>query len=512
MAPHITPRGAVRLARASALLLTTALALPAAAQQPAPRVTKDGPTMPAQPPVRTGGLDRSKAPTLPPTPPLRVPTIETRTLSNGITVAVLENHEIPIVRVSALLEAPALLDPQGKEGVAALTFAMLAEGTKSRTAEQLADANAALGTTVSPTGFLTITRNVDPALELMRDQLWEPAFPQASLERLRANQIAALRRAKDQPTYLAGRVLANALYGAGHPYERTTTEQSVAAITRDDLVAFHDAYVRPQNVKFVVAGDITPAQAVEKLERVFARWPAGGRKASYDVPTPPPIAQTTIYLYDRPNSAQSVIYAAAVGPRRDVPEYYALDLANVVLGGSFLSRLNTNLRETHGYAYGASSGFSYRRRPEIGQFAARAEVQTDKTDSAVVEIMNELRGLAGARPITPAEFELAMGNAVKGLPLEFETVSQIAGAATGLLADSLPLDYYQTLSRQYERVSVADANAAAAKYLDPSKLAIIIVGDRKQIEERLRATKIAPVIVVDERAQPVAAAPAGGTR
>ena len=139
-------------------------------------------------------------------------------------------------------------------------------------------------------------------------------------------------------------------------------------------------------------------------------------------------------------------------------------------------------------------------------------MQTDKTDSAVVEIMNELRGLAGARPITPAEFELAMGNAVKGLPLEFETVSQIAGAATGLLADSLPLDYYQTLSRQYERVSVADANAAAAKYLDPSKLAIIIVGDRKQIEERLRATKIAPVIVVDERAQPVAAAPAGGTR
>jgi zinc protease len=500
MASHPTLRAA---------LLLTAFALPAVAQQPAPKVTKDAPaaptaTRPATQPPRTGAVDRSKAPTLPPTPPLRVPTIETRQLSNGITVAVLENHEIPVVRVSALIDAPSVLDPKGKEGVAALTFAMLGEGTKTRTAEQLADANAALGTTVSPTGFLTITANVDPALTLMRDQLWEPAFPQAALDRIRANQIAALRRAKDQPTYLASRVLANALYGAGHPYERAATEESVGAITRDDLVAFHSTYVRPQNVKFVVAGDITPAQAVAKLEQVFGAWPAGGQKAKYDVPVPAPVAQTTIYLYDRPNSAQTVIYAAAVGPRRDVPEYYALDLVNTVLGGSFLSRLNTNLRETHGYAYGAGSGFSYRRRPEVGQFVASAQVQTDKTDSSVVEIVNELKGISGGRPIDQEEFDRAMSNAVKALPLEFETVSQIAGAAATVLTDSLPLDYYQTLSKQYEAVSVAAANAAAKKYIDPAHLAIIVVGDRKQIEEKLRATNVAPVLVVDEHAKPVA--------
>jgi zinc protease len=502
MAPHTTLRAA---------LLLTAFALPAAAQQ-APRVTKDGPAQPpAQQPTRTARIDRSKPPALPPTPQLRVPAIETRTLSNGITVAVLENHEIPVVRVSALIDARNLLDPQGKEGIGALTFAMLSEGTKTRTAEQLADAFAQLGTTVSPTGFTTITRNVDPALELMRDQLWEPAFPQPALDRLRANQIASLRRAKDQPTYLAGRVLANALYGNGHPYERTTTEASLGAITRDDLVAFHSTYVRPQNVKLVVAGDITPAQAMEKLERVFGKWPAGGQKARYDVPTPTPVAQTTIYLHDRPNSAQSVIYAAAVGPRRDAPEYYALDLANTVLGGSFVSRLNTNLRETHGYAYGAGSGFTYRRRPELGQFVASAQVQTDKTDSSVVEIMNELRGIAGSRPITQAEFDIAMGNAVKGLPLAFETVTQIAGAAGTILADSLPLDYYATLSRKYEAVSIADVNAAAKKYIDPSKLAIVVVGDRKQIEDKLRALNIAPVVVVDEQAKPLAATPAAGS-
>ena len=499
MAPHMTLRAA---------LLLTAVALPLAAQQPAPRVTKDGP---AQPSRSAGGIDRSKPPALPPTPPLRVPAIETRTLSNGITVAVLENHEIPVVNVRALMDAPAVLDPPGKEGVAALTFAMLSEGTRTRTAEQLADAFAELGTNVSPTGFLTITRNVDASLELMRDQLWEPAFPQAALDRIRANQVANLRRLKDQPTYLAGRVLANALYGAGHPYERATSEASLGAITRDDLVAFHSTYVRPQNVKFVVAGDLTPAQALEKLERVVGRWPAGGQKARYEVPPPAPLAQTTIYLHDRPNSTQSVIYAASTGPRRDVPEYYALDLANTVLGGSFLSRLNSNLRETHGYAYGAGSGFTYRRRPEIGQFTASAQVQTDKTDSSVVEIMNELRGIAGGRPVTQAEFDLAMSNAVKGLPLAFETVSQIAGAATTILQDSLPLDYYATLSQKYEAVSVADVNAAAKRYIDPGKLAIVIVGDRKQIEQKLRALNVAPVVVVDEQAKPLpAAAPASG--
>jgi zinc protease len=495
MAPQTTLRAA---------LLLSALALPLGAQQPVPKVTKDAPAAP-----RTGAIDRSKPPTLPPTPPLRVPTIETRTLSNGVTVAVLENHEIPVVRVSALINAPGILDPQGKEGVGALTFGMLGEGTKTRTAEQLADANAALGTTVSPTGFLTIRQNVDPALELMRDQLYEPAFPQAALDRIRANQIAALRRAKDQPTYLAGRVLANALYGAGHPYERTTTEESLGAITRDDLVAFHATYVRPQNVKFVVAGDITPAQAVEKLEKVFGAWPKGGQTVRYEVPVPAPVAQTTIYLHDRPNSAQTVIYAASVGPRRDVPEYYALDLVNTVLGGSFLSRLNTNLRETHGYAYGASSGFAYRRRPEVGQFVASAQVQTDKTDSSVIEIVKELKDIAGARPIDQEEFDRAMSNAVKALPLEFETVSQIAGAAATVLTDSLPLDYYQTLSKQYESVSVAAANAAAKKYIDPAHLAIVVVGDRKQIEEKLRAANVAPVVVVDERAKPVASGSSG---
>jgi predicted Zn-dependent peptidase len=228
-----------------------------------------------------GPLDRSKPPALPATPALRVPPIVMRTLSNGIPVAVIEDHEIPIVRVSALVDASGLLDPADKDGLSSLTFAMLSEGTKTRTADQLADAFAELGTTVSPAGFLTLTSNLPRALDLMRDLLWNPSFPQASLDRLRANRIADLRRLKDQPQYIATRVMANALWGHDHPYERSATEADLMAITRDDLVADHADYCRPQNVTLIVAGDVTPASAVAALERAFGAWPKGGKTAAY---------------------------------------------------------------------------------------------------------------------------------------------------------------------------------------------------------------------------------------
>src|ERR1700683_4153127 len=173
-----------------------------------------------------------------PTPALRVPTIVVRKLSNGITVGILENHNLPLVDVTAIIEAPATLDPPGKEGVGRFTAAMLAEGTATRTADQLAEAESDLGNTVSATGFFTITRNVDRSLELMADELLHPAFPEGSLDRIRANTIAALERQKANPQYLAGRVFANAVYGPAHPYSRHETEGSVRAINGDGLRGF----------------------------------------------------------------------------------------------------------------------------------------------------------------------------------------------------------------------------------------------------------------------------------
>ncbi len=448
-------------------------------------------------------LDRSVRPPSRAPMPLRLPKVELRTLSNGMRVAVLEDHEIPAVQVSAVLEIPSLLDPTGKEGVATATRTMLAEGTTARTAEALVDAFADLGNSVSPLGFYTITRNLDASLALMAEQLMTPAFPQAALDRLKANAVTGLRRQKEQPNYIASRVFSNVVFGASHPYARATSEASYASITRDDLVAFHRQYYQPQNISLVIAGDVTPDVAVARAEAAFASWTQTGPKSNVDVTAPTGPTVTTIYLHDRPGSPQSVIVAGHLGPRRDAPEYFAVSLVNTALGGGFNSRLNLNLREQHHFTYGAGSAFTYRPVPQVGVFTASTSVQTEKTDSAVVEMMREIRGIVTARPLTPTELAFAKSMITKGLPLAFETVPQIAGGMATILADRLPLDYYATVATRVEAVTIQDALAAGRRYLDPDRMAIVVVGDRRLIEARLRASGIAPVVIVDDQGKPL---------
>ena len=441
-------------------------------------------------------------PTPGPAPAVRIPRIQMRTLHNGIRVAVLENHEFPVVAVSALVLAPEMLDPAGKEGVSALTAQMLAEGTTTRSADQISNASADLGTTVTATGYFTITRFFAPAMALMADQLLHPAFPQDAFERVKANTLAGLERLKDQPTYLASRVMANAVYGSGHAYARTPTRESVTSITRDDLVAFHRDLYRPRNTTFVVAGDVSPDQAVAALDHAFDSWTGGGKDGAVTPPAPPALGPTRIYLYDRPTSAQSVVRVGEMGPPRDSRDYYALDLLNTILGGVFNSRLNLSLREAHGYTYGAQTGFLYRRVPQPSTFAGGADVGAAKTDSSVIDLMDELRQIRGARPPTDSELSFALRSRTLALPLEFATVPQIATAAGTLLLFRLPLDYFDHLTANYERVTLADVRAAATKYLDPDHMAIVIVGDRKAVEPGLAAAHVAPIVSVDLQARP----------
>jgi predicted Zn-dependent peptidase len=450
-------------------------------------------------------VDRRVAPPVPPQPALRVPAIEMRRLDNGIRVAVLENHQLPIVDVRAIIEAPgALLDPAGKDGLSALTLRMLSEGTTTRSADALASAYADLGNGVSPTGFFTITPNVDRSLVLMADQLIHPVFPQSSLDRVKANTIAALKREQDDPDYLAGRVFDNTVYGVGHPWARTATPRSVAAITRSDLLMFHQTYIAPRNVTFVVSGDITPDAAVAALQKAFGAWHTIGKNGDLLAPPPKGPGPTTIYLYDRPSSAQSVIVAGQLGPRREPAVFFPLQLGNTVLGGAFNSRLNLDLRERHGYTYGASSEFAFRRLPQVGTFEASADVATPKTDSALVLLMADLRSIRAARPVTDTELAFAKSSEIRSLPRAFATVEDIAQAAAHLLEERLPFDYYSTLTANYERVTLAETRSALAAHLDPSHLAIVVVGDRKAIEPRLRAAGIAPVVVVGLTGRPLA--------
>jgi predicted Zn-dependent peptidase len=419
-----------------------------------------------------------------------------RKLSNGIRVAVLENHDFPVVDVSALVVAPRVLDPPGKEGVSSFTEQMLAEGTTSRSADEIAAAQADLGTPVSARGFFTITQYFEPALRLMADQLLNPSYPQSALDRIKANTIARLQRLESDPGYLAGRVFAVEVYGVGHPYSRTQTKASVSAITRADLVKFHHDYYRPQNVTFVVAGDVTPEGATAALERAFGSWPVGGLDGWVTPPAPAAPAPTRIYLYNRATSPQSVILAGQLGPRRDSKDYYSIELMNTVLGGAFNSRLNLSLREVHGYTYGASSGFGYRRVPEPSTFEASADVATPKTDSSVADLIAEIRQIRGSRPVSDSELTFAKRTETLSLPLQFSTIPQIAGAAVELLEFRLPLDYYDHVTQNFERVTTGEVQRAAIKYLDPDHLAIVVVGDRKAVEPGLAAARVAPVVDV----------------
>lgn len=446
--------------------------------------------------AQNGEFDRTKQPVVPPAKSLTFPKAQTRTLRNGIPVVILEDHHSPVVSVQAVIRISSQLDPVGKTGLGQITQGMLDEGTTKRTADQLADAFAELGNSVSPTGFYTITANVDRSLDLMAEQLLSPAFPQEALDRSKANMAAEIQQAKESPGYLAGRVFGREVYGATHPYARTETEAEVMSFTRDDVVGFYNAYFRPPNVRFVVAGDITPAQAIEKLNRVFGQW-TPGKKGDVPVAAPAGVKSTTVYLYDRPSSPQSVIVVGNVGPRRDTPDQFPIELMNVTLGGAFTSRINLNLREQHQYTYGASSNFRFRRPPEVSTFTVSTAVATPKTDSAVIQIMDELRDIRGTRPITESEFRFAKSTQTAGLPLQFETIGQRAGAVAALVEQDRPLDYYNTIIPKYNAVTLAQDRAAAVKYLDPNKLAIVVVGDRKAIEAGLRAANVGPVVVVE---------------
>lgn len=448
-------------------------------------------------------LDRSKPPVPGPAQPARFPDVQIRKLSNGITVAVVEDHEIPAVQIRAVATISPLLDPNGRNGLAELTAAMLAEGTTTMSAIQLAEAAAAIGSSVTPLAFYTLNRHVDRALSLMGDQLMRPAFPQPALDRLKATRLATLQRSKGDPAYLAGRIYAAAAYGAGHPYERTVTEASIGAITLDDVKQFHADYYGPQNISFVVGGDITPDQAVSKLERVFGTWKGGGKSGMPVVTPPPAIDSARILLYDMPGASQTLIFMGHAGPTRDTPDFFALQLVNAALGGGATSRLYRNIREKRGLTYAIASAINYRRKPQPGAFSLTSRVQNTKTDSALAEIVRELREVRATQPLTEEEIASVRMTQVRTLPRVFETVTQKVNAVAVILNDDLPLDYYSNISRNLEAVTLEHARAATSRNLDVGRMVIVLVGDRKLIEAPVRRLGIAPVIVVDENAKPI---------
>jgi zinc protease len=454
-------------------------------------------------------LDRTKTPPPGKTPDLRVPTWTKTTLANGAELVVSEKHDLPLVSFSlTFLGGANQFEPAERTGLASITAAMMSEGTRTRDGEALSNALQLLGTSVSTTvggesgsmSFVSTTGKFDQTMAILADMLLNSTFPADALERLRAQRLVALTQARAQPGAIAGRVFPKVLYGASHPYGRVATEESLKAVTRDDVVAFHAQYFQPGRALVTVVGDVTAARVKPAVEKALDAWGKAGTRPPFTYPALPERQKTTIYLVDRPGAAQSTVAIGHPGPPRNTPDFYAMQVMNTMLGGMFQSRLNANIREEKGYSYGVSSSFAYGKGP--GAFRTGGDIVGEKTDAALVEFMKELRGILGERPVTDEELQTAKDSLIQRLPGTFASVGAINGALTTLWTQSLPDDYYQQYTRAVAAVTKADVLRVAKKYIEIDRLAIVIVGDRAKIEGPLTATKIAPIAYLDIEGAP----------
>jgi zinc protease len=456
------------------------------------------------------GLDRKKIPPPGKTPVLRVPTWTKSTLANGAELIVSEKPDLPLVSFSiTLLGGSNQFEAAGKQGVAALAASMLSEGTKSRDGEALSNALQLLGTSVNvgvsgesgSISFQSTAAKFPATLDLLVDMLTNSTFPDVALERLRGQRLVALAQAKAQPGAIASRVFPRILYGNDHPYGKVVTEESLKAIARADVMAFHTAYFQPGRALVTVVGDVTAAAIKPTIEKALAPWAKGGERPPFTYPAAPGPQKTAIFLVDKPGAAQSTFAIGRPGPPRTTPDYFALQVMNTMLGGMFQSRLNANIREEKGYSYGVSSNFAYGKGP--GAFRTGGDIVTEKSDAALIEFMKELRGILGDRPVTDDELTVAKEALVQRLPSTFETVGSINTALTALWTQNLPDDYYQRYATSIAAVTKEDVVRVAKQYIDLNRLAIVIVGDRSVIEGPLKATGIAPIVAYDIEGNPV---------
>jgi len=441
---------------------------------------------------------RSKPPVPGPAPSMKLPPIQHLKLSNDLPVNLMEKHDVPLVQIELIAMSGSAMDPPEMTGLAGMTATMMQEGAGSRNALQLADAIDFLGASISTFAgqhtsgveLHTPLSKLDSALALFGDIVLRPAFPAEELERNRKERLTTLMQWHDDPDQIAGVLFSRTIFGPDHPYGRSAigTEKSLRSMSVEDLKNFHAKYYRPNNAGLIVVGDLTAGSILPKLEGLFGKW----QKGETDQPKFPAVEQVKsreIYLVDKPGAPQSVIRIGRIGAQRLTDDYFPLIVMNTILGGAFTSRLNQNLREQHGYTYGARSGFDFLLKP--GAFRAAASVQTAVTDKALVEFMKELKGIL--EPVSDAELARAENYLTLKYPENFQSVAQVAGQLLDLFVYHLPDGYFNDYSARVRAVTKEDVRRVAQKYLDPEKVAVVVVGDRQQIEQGIIPLNLGPV-------------------
>jgi len=439
---------------------------------------------------------------------LKLPVPAWFALDNGLKVFLLEKHNLPIVSANLIVLRGSDCNPPSVPGLASFAAEMLDEGTVRRSPLEIAADADQIGASLSSGSSMdlsfvavrTLTKNVGAAFELCSDVLLHPVFAPPEIERVRSDRLTHIMQQKDNPGLLAIKVFNEAVYGNGHPYGYIDlgTEESNRAITRDQLAEFFEAGYASTNSALVVAGDISAPELRALGERHFDGWKRA--RALPTGPPPTPKSARRIIIVERPDAPQTVLRIGHVGVPRANPDYVVIDVMNTALGGLFSSRINLNLREAHGYTYGASSAFVFRRGP--GPFVVGTSVRTDATAPAVTEIFRELHRMRESE-ISSEELATAKDSIERSLPGLFETTPEAASSIGQLFVHDLPLDYYCRLPDLVQSVSSEDALRVARQYLRPEEAVIVAVGDRDRIQPELEKLGLGAIEVRDAAGNPI---------
>jgi zinc protease len=433
------------------------------------------------------------------------PHFERTTLANGVQLVVATVPKLPLVTVLALVEGGATVEPQNKRGVAALTARLLLEGAAGMDGVALADRFERIGSSVeahadwdvASVSLTTLSNRLSDALALVRDLIRSPTFPEREVQRLKEERLADLLQQLAEPRGLADEQFAHALYDSSARY--AAPEQgdaaSVRALTRDDVQRFHSARYQPAGTTLVFAGDVTMQAAATLAESLFGDW-KGARPSDAPSGIDAVRAGKLVRVVSKTDAPQSELRVGHRGLPRNTPDYFDVVVMNAVLGGLFSSRINLNLREVHGYTYGASSAFDWRRG--TGPFVVQTAVKSDVTGAAVKEILTEIERVR-TTPISEDELTLATSYLDGVFPIRYETTAAIANALANMIIHGLPEDYYDEYRAHVRSVTTQGVLRAAQRHLHPDELRIVVVGDPAVVAASVEAvTGVTPEIITGE--------------
>ena len=455
-----------------------------------------------QPPSTKGVVIKGLAPVSDEVLKVKLPRPQEADLPNGMHLMVLEDHRSPQITMQLIIPgAGGYYDPADFPDLAGFTAAMMMEGTTTRTAQQIAQEQETMASTVGVSAggsgenatvmASSLKENFDKTLALASDIALTPSFPEQELSRYKTRQKASVVQVRMMPRFLAMERYARVIYG-DHPSSRVMpTVESIEKATRDAMVAFHKAHYVPDRAIVAIVGDTTLAEARTKIEAAFGAW----KKSGVTVPPvrdPAPVGPTTVFLVDRPNSVQTSLIVGTQAINRVSPDYDVLSLVNTIIGGGPTGRLFLNLREEKGWTYGAYSGLTAPRFR--GDWSAQTEIKGDVTDAAVREILTEVNKLR-TEPVPDKEFLDKKRSLVASFALSLETPTAILSNYITSRRYNLPADYWDKYPERITAITKEQVQAAAKKYLDPGHLQIVAVGDGKKIGESLK--KFGPVEIYD---------------